>query len=1057
MNINKNLKLLLLSLLFIMALVSLRLFYCSLFQPADHPLAENGILDLREQRLVDGWIKLNGEWEFYPYSFLPALTEESAAAGLRPERLAVPGGWRSAFADTDDSNYRYGTYRLQIQVDRGEAQRYALYMQTPPQAMDLYVNGHRLARVGEIAETPDRFAAQMATTFVGFELPEGEDHIEILIHTSADERLLRGGMTPIPIKFGSERAVSEFRTLSSALQAMMVILLLIYLGFSLMLNSLGARHRGIFFHILMILSGVGAVLLDRDKLLQYGFFLDMEWGIKLNHLFYGGIGAFVLLLAMELLPKNKNNRYLYAYLATLAVLVILRLLLPLHLYMDDITRKLELIFVSGTYLLVPIIVYRSILQGLKDYVFILLATISIFVSTAWGLISSSTQVEVYYYPFDFVIASFSFAAFWFKRFFQATSETKKLALRLQDEDKRKDEFLANTSHELRNPLHGIINIAQAVRENPNNTLEPKDRDNLDLLITVGRRMSSMLNDLLDVSRLKDSKIRLDLRAVSVASITAGVCDMLRFMTENKPVRLVQDIPDDFPPVHADENRLTQILFNLLHNAITYTDFGEVRLIVAYNREQAILRVRDTGVGMDQATMDRIFLPYEQGNGSQTGRSGGLGLGLHICQQLVELHGGRLNVRSSPGQGAEFSFTLPFSPSVPLLSAEEAAAAETRQLANERTKPDGTVGAERKTPGNGEIASASLDKADTFARKEEHGKNVARILAVDDDPVNLKILQNLLAEEDSSITPVSSGAEALKRLGETRFDLIIADVMMPLMSGYELTRAVRERFSLSELPVLLLTARNHPQDIGTGFGAGANDYVAKPVNALELKSRVRSLIATRRSFKEHLRMEAAWLQAQIQPHFLFNTLNTIGALSEIDTARMRQVLDAFSNYLRTGFDFQNLNSVVPIEHELMLVRSYLSIEQERFAERLEVSWHLDEPLLVELPPLTIQPLVENALKHGILKRSRGGKVEIAVRQDEREATVSIKDNGVGMEEALIRDVLNHSVANKAGVGLSNTDKRLKQLYDRGLTIISAPGQGTEVVFRIPIAEVGSREP
>ena len=156
------------------------------------------------------------------------------------------------------------------------------------------------------------------------------------------------------------------------------------------------------------------------------------------------------------------------------------------------------------------------------------------------------------------------------------------------------------------------------------------------------------------------------------------------------------------------------------------------------------------------------------------------------------------------------------------------------------------------------------------------------MAVDDDPVNLKVLTNILSEDRYEVEIVTSGKEALKQLEQKEWDLIISDVMMPTMSGYELTRSIREKFSISELPILLLTARSNTEDIYTGFLAGANDYVTKPVDAVELNVRVHALTDLQASINERLGMEAAWLQAQIRPHFLLNTLNAIVSLSEIDT-------------------------------------------------------------------------------------------------------------------------------------------------------------------------------
>jgi len=235
----------------------------------------------------------------------------------------------------------------------------------------------------------------------------------------------------------------------------------------------------------------------------------------------------------------------------------------------------------------------------------------------------------------------------------------------------------------------------------------------------------------------------------------------------------------------------------------------------------------------------------------------------------------------------------------------------------------------------------------------------------------------------------------------------------------------------------------------GFQSGANDYVTKPVDSLELKTRVKALIELKQSIKERLQMEAAWLQAQIKPHFLINTINSIAALGYYDMEKMQRLLEEFTNYMRTSFDFHNINREVFIERELDLVRSYLFIETERFGERIRVNWDLSDNLNFFLPPLSIQTLVENAVTHGILKRAAGGEIFIRISETVNEIDILVKDNGVGMKEEKVADILLNPISK--GIGLRNTNRRLKQMYGKGLIIQSSIGKGTFVSFQIPKKE------
>ena len=275
--------------------------------------------------------------------------------------------------------------------------------------------------------------------------------------------------------------------------------------------------------------------------------------------------------------------------------------------------------------------------------------------------------------------------------------------------------------------------------------------------------------------------------------------------------------------------------------------------------------------------------------------------------------------------------------------------------------------------------------------------------------------------------------------------------MPNMSGYELTKRIRDIYSVAQLPILLLTARGNAEDISSGFLAGANDYVTKPVDATELNARVHALTHLQQSIKQRLNMEAAWLQAQIKPHFILNTLNAIASLSEIDPNRMTALIEHFANYLERSFHFKNIDTFVPLADELELLQSYLYIEKIRFGHRLNIEWKidvLDKEKDILIPPLALQTLVENAANHGVLQKAAGGTITIQIVSDKEKTSFLIHDDGVGMDEETLNHLLNPAHRDRHGIGIVNTDQRLKQLFGTGLTIRSEKGSGTSVTFDIP---------
>src|SRR5699024_408203 len=279
---------------------------------------------------------------------------------------------------------------------------------------------------------------------------------------------------------------------------------------------------------------------------------------------------------------------------------------------------------------------------------------------------------------------------------------------------------------------------------------------LQLLIQVGQQMKFTLNDLVDVSRLQEKDVQLHRAPVNLHNVASGVLDMIRFTTEKKNLDLKLSIPTNFRAVHADKNRLIQVLFNLLHNAVKFTNEGTIVVDAKKRRGIATVTITDTGIGMERETLKSIFEPYMQERPGADQTEGGFGLGLYISKQLVELHGGNIFIESEVGKGTTVTFTLPLADkeSIPASEGEEIAA---------------TTRVEAVT---------SLDKSPMSTSSTT--KN-AKVLIVEDDPINLNVLENMLADE-YDISTAANGAKALQLLEIGEWDLVIADVMMPRMSG-----------------------------------------------------------------------------------------------------------------------------------------------------------------------------------------------------------------------------------------------------------------------------------
>mgnify|MGYP001194419644 CR=1 FL=1 len=1017
-----NKKMLIILVLFLITITGVRLTWLSFQKTINHPQAVNGILDLRGWKIPQNHtIILNGDWEFFPYKIIMPSTDSMNTISSIPgaNYIHVPDSWEDSFAGDRASSFRFGTYRLQILIDEDNHQTFKLRINEIMNASAIYVNGQLSAGAGHPSVQQEQHRARNIP--YSLTLPVGSKIFEIIIQASSNTA--EGGITE-SIRFGTTEAMNHQILLSMGLQIMLCIILLVHGLYAVMFYFLGTANKGMLYFALLILCAIVSVLVADDKLLFVWFPLPNEASAKITLLSYIGVSFFLPALLKNMFSEYRNSKLSQWFTGYCIVYAVFVLFTPFQYTISSM--KILLTAALLTSVIVSVNILQFAIRKQEDVIYLLLGCSSLGVNIIWAFFQNSNSNEMMHYPFDLIITVFAFAAFWFKRFFRINAQTKQLAESLQLANQQKDVFLVNTSHELRNPLHGIINISQNIMDDAISSISEEHRRKLEIQISVAKRMSLMLDDLIDVTQLKENTIRLQINNISVHAVATGIFEMLRFMLNGKPISLHIDLARDFPAVKADENRLIQIMFNLLHNAIKFTDEGEIAIHAAIVGKMAHIHIKDTGIGMDKEMQQRIFMPYEQGDSNIVRASGGFGLGLTICKQLVELHGGTITVNSSPGQGSVFTFTLPLS--------DEA----------DHSKQTGFTNSDHSI----DAVPNMLDLIPLPASAE--AVNKPKVLIVDDDLINLKILADILGTVRYDITVATNAAAAIVELEAGHFDLMISDVMMPHISGYELTRFIRQRFSISELPVLLLTARNRSEDISAGFQSGANDYVTKPVDSWELRSRVHALTELKLSIDERMRMEAAWLQAQIQPHFLYNTLNSIAALGAMDIAKMQLLLEELSTYLRTSFDFHNSDRVVSLDRELTLVRSYLYIEKERFGERLKVQWDLDENLNLHLPPLSIQTLVENALNHGILRRSRGGTIIIQIMDSADYAEISICDNGVGISEEKLKQILDEPSGSSSsdGIGLRNTDRRLKQLYGKGLQIQSISDQGTTVTFHIP---------
>ncbi|TQM45362.1 HAMP domain-containing protein [Pseudonocardia cypriaca] len=420
----------------------------------------------------------------------------------------------------------------------------------------------------------------------------------------------------------------------------------------------------------------------------------------------------------------------------------------------------------------------------------------------------------------------------------------------------KSEFLANMSHELRTPLNSLLLLARLLADNPNNNLTEKQIEFASTIHSAGSDLLRLIDDILDLSKIESGRVDVDPAPVNLAQVCSSVEQAFRPQAEEKGLEMRVEASTDLPAaITTDEQRLQQVLRNLLANAVKFTDSGHVSLgisvvppgtlhgVPALDSARTVIAftVGDTGIGIPQEKLEMIFEAFQQADGTTSRKYGGTGLGLSISKELARMLGGKIEVTSRPGEGSVFTLLLPDElppvtaaaarmtprPPIPALALPESTVEQPRPAAMSnpilRTGPGGPTGV-RPAP---ELAGVT-------------------VLIVDDDVRNVFALTSALELHGLTVIYADNGAEGIRLLTEhPEIDVVLMDAMMPDLDGNETTRRIRRLPQGRDLPIVFLTAKAMPGDRESSLAAGATDYVTKPVDLDELLALMASWVTPRR--------------------------------------------------------------------------------------------------------------------------------------------------------------------------------------------------------------------
>ena len=1015
------------------------------------PVAKDGIIDLTGWDFsTDGPVDLEGEWLFFWEQLLTPENFQEAQYPGGPVEVMVPGPWAS---NNDLSAQGHGTYYLKIKHRETKGQL-ALKAAAIHSSYTIWFNNELLVSIGKVAKSRKESVPRRKTII----LPVTPNSSESLLIIQVSNFQHRAGGIINSVSLGIEQQLQNNSFIAIALKLFLIgamgIMGLYYVG----LFFLNRRIKSsIYFAALCFL------LIVRIFFVGEPVFVDLydpsfETYFKFIYLsFYLGIPLFLWYTYSLFEVEAHRKTVIYCVLICLSFSVIVLATPTIFFSYTLIPYQLITVFVIIYVTWISISAIQQKKEGanyfLASWVFLAACVLNDILNN--NHIISTTDIMQY----GFIIVILSQAFIISLKSGKMLKTVEKLSVKLMAMDKLKDEFLANTSHELRTPINGIIGISDSLIENSPKGISPAIKQNLLMISASGRRLANLINDILDFSKLKNTELALAPKPTDINTITNIVLAISQHLYKNKDLNLTNNISKDCPLVYGDEDRLQQILYNLIGNAIKFTEKGTISIssetIKIQDQDDMVkISVSDTGKGIPKSQLESIFESFEQGDGTVSREYGGTGLGLSITKQLVNLHGGSISVESEVNKGSVFSFTVP--------SAVEG-----------QHEPDvsAIVKAPLLLPDQGSsIIEEELSPSFVSGPKTKEHKG--RVLIVDDDPINLQVLVNRLEGRSYSTVTATSGREALEFLfpqnrNRPDFDIVLLDVMMPTMSGYEVCEKIREKVQAHKLPVVLLTARTQIKDLLTGFKVGANDYLAKPFSGEELLTRIDThlgLLQKSRALEEYshtleqkveertqeikgkndqLTIQKKELESMnhlkdkllsVLSHDVRAPLNSLKAIFPLfesesitkeefsdlvsrTSGQISQVSDFLENLVRwarnqlQGFKpNKSLFNLKEISDRLFSLYDPMALEKN-----IALKSSIPENLKIYADKESINLILRNLLTNAIKFCENGDTVDISVEDGPTAVKTMVTDTGIGMSEEIKNSLFDEAQISSRGTG------------------------------------------